>query len=63
MKKFLKTLSFVFILYFLSISLHAKENLWNNLNTQASNLYQQRRYKEAADVFNEALKVAEKTFG
>jgi len=40
-----------------------KLKLWNKLNAKAGTLYQQGRYAEAAKVAQEALKVAEKTFG
>src|SRR3989338_4939373 len=42
---------------------YAQESLWNELNAKAFTLYQQGQYSEAATVAEEALKVAERTFG
>ena len=42
---------------------YAQESLWNELNAKAHTLYQQGQYSEAATVAEEALKVAERTFG
>ena len=41
----------------------AQEQLWKELQIKVSMLYRQGRYSEAAKVAEEALKVAEKTFG
>ncbi len=42
---------------------YAQEVLWKELNDKATLLYQQGRYSEAVSVAEEALKVAEETFG
>ena len=41
----------------------AQEQLWKELQSKVGMLYQQGRYSEAAKVAQEALTVAEKTFG
>lgn len=41
----------------------AQEELWDKLNDEVVVLYQQRKFSEAVKVAEEALKVAEKTFG
>ncbi|NIS69438.1 MAG: tetratricopeptide repeat protein, partial [Proteobacteria bacterium] len=46
-----------------TVSIFAQEELWKELNSKVGMLYQQGRYSEAAKVAEEALKVAEKTFG
>ncbi len=40
-----------------------QETEWNKLNAKTETLYQQGRYSEAAKIAQEALEVAEKTFG
>jgi tetratricopeptide (TPR) repeat protein len=47
----------------LAVSTYAQEALWNDQNNKVAILYQQGRYSEAAKVAEEALIVAEKTFG
>jgi len=42
---------------------YAQESLWNELNAKVITLYQKGQYSEAAKVAEEALKVAQKTFG
>jgi len=46
-----------------TVSTFAQETLWKELNKEVKMLYQQGRYSEAAKVAEEALKVAEETFG
>jgi tetratricopeptide (TPR) repeat protein len=46
-----------------TVSTFAQEDLWKELIGKAGMLYQQGRYSEAAKVAEEALTVAEKTFG
>jgi tetratricopeptide (TPR) repeat protein len=46
-----------------TVSIFAQEELWNEPNTEIRTLYQQERYPEAAKVAEEALTVAENTFG
>jgi acyl dehydratase len=46
-----------------TVSICAQEELWEELFSKFIRLYEQRRYSEAAKVAEEALKVAEKTFG
>jgi tetratricopeptide (TPR) repeat protein len=40
-----------------------QKKLWEELNAKVTVLYQQGRYSEASNVAEEALKVAEETFG
>ncbi|UCE73013.1 MAG: tetratricopeptide repeat protein, partial [Methanomassiliicoccales archaeon] len=47
----------------LELSGVAPQKVWKKLNTKVLTLYQQGRYSEAAKVAEEALSVAEKTFG
>ena len=56
----------IMLMIFLSIFLTctcAKEDPWKRLNEQAASLYQQGHYAEGAKVAEEALGVAERTFG
>jgi tetratricopeptide (TPR) repeat protein len=46
-----------------TVSTYAQEALWKELIGKAGMLYQQGQYSEAAKVAEEALSVAEKTFG
>ncbi len=46
-----------------SSSVYAQEVLWEKLNGKAKTLYKQKRYPDALSVAEEALKVAEDTFG
>jgi len=46
-----------------SLSAYAQEVLWEKLNNKADTLIKQRRYPDALSVAEEALKVAEDTFG
>ena len=46
-----------------SVSIFSQEALWKELYVKTATLYQQGRYSEAARVAEEALTVAEKTFG
>ena len=62
--KALKTIPFILLVFILlSVPAQTQESLWNELNAKVVALYQQGRYSEAAKVAEEALKVAEKTFG
>ncbi len=45
------------------MAIEAKEKLWKELNFKAESLFQQGSYSEATQVAEEALKVAENTFG
>jgi tetratricopeptide (TPR) repeat protein len=47
----------------LSSSVYAQEVLWEKLNGKAKTLFKQKRYPDALSVSEEALKVAEDTFG
>jgi len=47
----------------LSMAAEAQEALWKELNSKAGRLYQQGQYSLAAKVAEEALTVAERTFG
>jgi len=53
----------VMVVLLFAASTFAQEALWNELNNNARSLYQQGKYSEAAKAAEEALKVAEKTFG
>ena len=46
-----------------SSSVYAQEVLWEKLNNKAKTLFKQKRYPDALSVAEEALKVAEDTFG
>ena len=46
-----------------SSSVHSQEVLWEKLNSKADTLIKQKRYPDALSVTEEALKVAEDTFG
>ena len=46
-----------------SSSVYAQEVLWEKLNGKAKTLFKQKRYPDALSVAEEALKVAEDTFG
>ncbi len=46
-----------------SSSVYAQDVLWEKLNSKAKALYKQRRYPDALSVTEEALEVAENTFG
>jgi len=50
------------VVVMLAVSTHAQEDVWEKLNAEAEELYQQERYYEAIDRGLEALKVAEETF-
>lgn len=56
------TLVMMLILSFTAFA-WAQETLWNELNAKLVTLYQQGQYSEAAKIAEEALSVAEKTFG
>ena len=63
MKTLSKALLIVLLITSFSMAAHAQEELWEQLNSKVVKLYQQGRYAEAAKVAEEALTVAEKTFG
>ncbi len=46
-----------------ALSADAQEKLWNELNEKVNILYEQGRYSEAVKPAEEALKIAENTFG
>jgi len=46
-----------------SVSVYAQEVLWEKLNGKAKTLFEQKRYPDALSVSEEALEVAEDTFG
>lgn len=46
-----------------SLSAYAQEVLWEKLNGKAKTLFKQKRYPDALSVSEDALKVAEDTFG
>jgi len=52
-----------FLLLTTLLPAYAQEKLWKDLDAKALTLYKQGRYAEAAKVSEEALKVAEDTFG
>ena len=62
MKLVLKATVIVLLIISFAISAYAQEELWQQLNSKVAMLYQQGRYAEAAEVAEEALTVAEKTF-
>ncbi|MHC4183491.1 MAG: tetratricopeptide repeat protein, partial [Planctomycetota bacterium] len=62
MKLVLKAPVIVLLIISFTISAYAQEELWKQLNSKVVMLYQQGRYAEAAEVAEEALTVAEKTF-
>ncbi len=63
----MRTITRIALLSVLAVSLalpvQAQETLWKDLNAKTITLYQRGRYVEAARVAEEALKVAEETFG
>ncbi len=55
---------FVFTIALLcTFPVYAQEAFWKELNSKVIKFYQQDQYPEAISAGNEALKVAEKTFG
>ena len=46
-----------------TLPLYAQEALWKELNSKVIKFYQEGQYRNAISAANEALKVAEKTFG
>jgi len=63
----MKVLAKIFLMVILGISFvaptYAQEVLWDELNQEVVKLYKDGQYSEAAKVAEEALKVAEETFG
>ncbi|MDB9823330.1 tetratricopeptide repeat protein, partial [Deltaproteobacteria bacterium] len=58
----LKIIPIIFLITFLLFTC-AKEDPWVTLSEQTATLYQQGQYSEATEVAEEALQLAEKTFG
>jgi len=58
-----KVVLMTFLVTSFTLPAYAQENLWHELIGKANTLHQQRRYPEAESVYEEALKVAEDTFG
>src|SRR3990170_937902 len=56
-------LFFAFALSVLSIPLVAQQERWDGLNQQLAELYRNGRYEEGIPVAQQALRVAESTFG
>ena len=63
MKILFKTLLIILLIATFSVPAFTQEARWKELNERLVKLYQQGRYSEAAQVAEEALKVAENTFG
>ena len=63
MKAILTVLFMALFIISITISAHAQEELWKELNKRRHNLYYARQYLEAEILASEALSVAEKTFG
>jgi hypothetical protein len=63
MKTLSKALLIVLLITPFSMAANAQQELWEQLSSKVVKLYQQGRYAEAAKVAEEALTVAEKTFG
>lgn len=63
MKTLAKTTLVMMLVLFFTAFASAQETLWNELNAKLVTLYQQGQYSEAAKIAEEALSVAEKTFG
>ncbi len=63
----MKAVAEIFLLVVLvlscTVSTYGQETSWRELYTKTTTLYQQGRHSEAAKVAEEALTVAEKTFG
>lgn len=58
-----KVIVIMALVLLLSLSAYAQEVLWEKLNSKARTLSEQRRYPDALGVAEEALQVAEDTFG
>jgi urocanate hydratase len=58
-----QTFLLVVLILSCTVSVYAQGELWNELNDKVLMLYQQGRYSEATKIAEEALTVAEKTFG
>jgi tetratricopeptide (TPR) repeat protein len=63
MKLVLKAPVIVLLIISFTISAYGQEKLWKELNSKIVILSQQGRYAEAAKLAEEALTVADKTFG
>src|SRR3972149_4631639 len=63
MKRSVKVILMVVMVISVSKVAYSQESLWNELNAKFTKLYQQGQYAEALMVAEEAVKVAEKTFG
>jgi tetratricopeptide (TPR) repeat protein len=58
-----KVVLMTFLVTSFTLPAYTQENLWHELIGKANTLQQQRQYPEAESVYEEALKVAEDTFG
>ncbi len=63
MKTLAKTTLVVMLVLSFTVFAWAQETLWNELNTELVTPYQQGQYSEAAKIAEEALSIAEETFG
>ncbi len=63
MKIFIKLIIITILIILLPVSVYCQEELWKELNIKVTILYKEGQYSEAAKVAEEALKVAETTFG
>ena len=63
--KILPKIIFLIIVLVILIKANAysQESIWNELNTKCTKLYQQGQYPEAQKISEEAIEVAETTFG
>ena len=59
----LRIIAILTIALLFTLPVHAQETLWKELNSKVIKSYQGDQYPEAISTGNEALKVAEKTFG
>jgi len=58
-----KVIIIIALVLLFPLSAYTQEVLWEKLNNKANTLFKQKRYPDALSVSEEALKVAEDTFG
>jgi len=63
MKRSVKVILMMIMVISVSKVAYSQEALWNELNAKSTKLYQQGQYSEALKIAEEAIKVAETTFG
>jgi len=61
--KTLRKIALTMLAVYFVAPIYAYQSQWEELNAKVVQLYQQGRYAEATKVAQQALKVAEKTFG